>query len=77
MDIVYSLVAGVLAILLLGLLIRLPVIVRQVREWIAWYADVRHLRTLPSPPRQWLVGHALKVSSEMIYTIGVSLLSYT
>ena len=32
-----------------------------VRGLYSWFTNVMHLRSLPSPPRTWLLGHALKV----------------
>ena len=28
----------------------------------SWLINIVHLRSLPSPPRRWLLGHALKVN---------------
>ncbi|XP_065910275.1 ultra-long-chain fatty acid omega-hydroxylase-like [Dysidea avara] len=58
MDVAYSLFGGVLLLLVLT---RLSFIIRKVRAWITWCADVKHLRSLPSPPKRWILGHMLEL----------------
>jgi len=64
MEVTSALYAGALITLLL-VLVRLyfTTAVHEVYIWIMWLADVKHLRTLPSPSKakRWIVGHALEV----------------
>ena len=55
MDIVYSLLVAVFLSFVLLIFTNFAAIV-------SWFSNVIHLHSLPSPPGQWLFGHALKVS---------------
>ena len=35
---------------------------RHVIEYVQWFRDVQHLRTLPGPPTKWGIGHMHMVS---------------
>ena len=58
MDVVYSLLA---AVLISFLLITKFAVIHWVYTWITWLTDIINLRSLPSPPKRWLLGHALEV----------------
>ena len=64
MEVTSTLYAGALITLLL-VLVRLyfTAAVHEVHKWITWLADVKHLRTLPSPSKakRWIFGHAFEV----------------
>ena len=57
-----SLQLGLIVILLLFLLSQITAILHVVSSWIRWSKDIKHLYSLPSPPRRWLWGNALEVS---------------
>ncbi|XP_065910268.1 ultra-long-chain fatty acid omega-hydroxylase-like [Dysidea avara] len=61
MDVTYSLFAGALVTLLLLVLTRLSFIIRKVHVGVTWCADIKYLRSLPSPPKRWIFGHALEL----------------
>ena len=62
MDIGYSLIAGLLVILLLFVLVYFSDLTGVVTSWITWCRDIYHIRSLPSPPGRWFWGNALEVS---------------
>ena len=33
------------------------VLKRYILEYVQWFRDVQHLRTLPGPPTKWGLGH--------------------
>jgi len=66
MDLVYSLLVGLLITLVLLALVYLWVTInRVVGSWISWYTEVKHLRALPSPPRHWFWGHVASVRNTL------------
>ncbi|XP_065911380.1 cytochrome P450 4F6-like isoform X2 [Dysidea avara] len=62
MDIGYSLIAGLLVILLLFVLVYFSDLTGVVTSWITWCRDIYHIRSLPSPPGRWFWGNALEVT---------------
>ena len=64
-DVTYSLLIAVFISLLL--LFTKFAVFRWTYSWITWLSNIIHLRSLPSPPRRWLVGHALEVGMSVIY----------
>ena len=62
-DYSYSLLVGLLAIVVLVVLLNLSALSRVAVLWITWYRNVMYLRSLPCPPRHWFWGHLLKVST--------------
>ena len=67
MDVSYSLMVAVLISFVL--IFTKFAIISWIRSWITWFSDIMHLRSLPSPPRRWLVGHALEVRHIIIIRI--------
>ncbi|XP_065886542.1 cytochrome P450 4X1-like isoform X1 [Dysidea avara] len=59
LDLTYSLMVGLLVIVLVAL-VNLSTIIRVVVLWITWCRDIMYLRSLPCPPRQWILGHVSK-----------------
>ena len=57
MNIAYSL----LIVVFISLLLIFTNFGSIVRRFYSWFTNIMHLRSLPSPPRTWLLGHALKV----------------
>jgi len=62
MNLAYSVFVGAIIIVLLLLVTQLSTIFLKVRSWVTWCAEIKYLRSLPSPPKHWLWGHALEVS---------------
>ena len=62
-SISYPLLTGVTVTLLVLLLSYFTAFVRAIGSWTTWCNDVRHLRSMPSPPRRWLWGNILEVST--------------
>ena len=65
---------GILVVLSFIILIYLPTVTREVGLWITWLYNIKHLRSLPSPPaRHWIWGHAAEVISvifsDLMYTV--------
>ena len=60
-TIYFSLLVGVLVILLLFVFKYLPIITREAGSWITWCYSIKHLRSLPSPPGHWIWGHIYEV----------------
>lgn len=59
MDVAYlSLVAVFISLLLI---INNFAVIRWVYSWITWCSNIIRLHSLPSPPRRWLLGHALEI----------------
>ena len=61
MGVMYSLLVGLFATLLVIVLVKMLTIIRVVKSLIMWCIRIKQLRSLPSPPRQWFWGHALYV----------------
>ena len=61
MDNVYSLLIGLLVVVLLVILIYLSTITHEVGSWITWCYNIKHIRSLPSPPGHWIWGHIAEV----------------
>ena len=68
---VYSLLIGVLVVALLVILIYLSTITREVGSWITWCYNIKHIRSLPSPPGHWIWGHIaeVKIKTLSMYTV--------
>jgi len=64
-ELTNSFLIGLVVAIVTGLvaLTYLSAITGVAGSWITWYGDIKYLRSLPCPPRHWLWGHALKVSS--------------
>ena len=39
---------------------------RQVTEYVQWFKDVQHMRTLPGPPTKWGIGHMHMVGNKYL-----------
>ena len=65
MDVSYSLMAAVLITFVL-IFVKFAII-SWIRSWVTWFRNIMHLRSLPSPPRRWLVGHALEVRRKIAH----------
>ena len=59
MDVTYSLLVAVVVSFLL--IFTKFAIIRWVYTCVTWLKNMMYLRSLPSPPRRWLLGHALEV----------------
>ena len=62
-DITGSLKFGLIVLLIAVLVSHVTTFFHAVGSWITWYKDIRHIYSLPSPPRRWLSGNALEVSN--------------
>ena len=61
----FSLLMGILVVLSLVILMYLPTVTNEVGLWITWLYNIKHLRSLPSPPTtHWMWGHATEVPVE-------------
>ena len=52
LDFTYSVLVGLLIIVVLVTLLKLPALTRVADSWITWYCNVMYLRALPCP-RHW------------------------
>ncbi|XP_065910267.1 cytochrome P450 4F12-like isoform X2 [Dysidea avara] len=64
-SISYPLLTGVTVTLLVLLLSYFTAFVRAIGSWTTWCNDVRHLRSMPSPPRRWLWGNILELGPSL------------
>ena len=69
MDVTYSLLVAVVTSISVLLIFTKFAIIRLVYSCVTWLKDIMYLHSLPSPPRRWLLGHALEVS---MYAIRIS-----
>ena len=66
MDVAYLPLVAFLVLLIISNF----AVIRRVYSWITWCSNIIRLHALPSPPRRWLLGHALEVSV-LVHTIYV------